>query len=71
MNYELTPHLSACFQEFVCEALPVSLIGMNDKLMAVYIEYCADRLLVALGSPKVYNSTNPFDFMELISLQVL
>eukprot|EP00955_Chlamydomonas_euryale_P117017 366450-Chlamydomonas_euryale.AAC.22 len=56
-------------QEFVCEALPVELIGMNSKLMAQYIEFVADRLLVALGSDKVYFSTNPFDFMEMISLQ--
>jgi ribonucleoside-diphosphate reductase beta chain len=56
-------------QEFVCDALPVDLIGMNAKLMSQYIEFVADRLLVALGIPKVYNSSNPFDFMELISLQ--
>ena len=56
-------------KEFVCEALPVSLIGMNSKLMSQYIEFCADRLLVALDAPKLYNATNPFDWMELISLQ--
>ncbi len=56
-------------QEFVTDALPVSLIGMNAKMMAQYIEFVADRLLVALGCPKVYNSHNPFDFMEMISLQ--
>jgi ribonucleoside-diphosphate reductase beta chain len=55
--------------EFVTDALPVSLIGMNAKLMCQYIEFVADRLLVALGQPKVYNATNPFDFMETISLQ--
>lgn len=55
--------------EFVTSALPVSLIGMNSKLMCQYIEFVADRLLVALGYDKVYNSTNPFDFMEMISLQ--
>jgi ribonucleoside-diphosphate reductase beta chain len=55
--------------EFVTDALPVSLIGMNSKLMCQYIEFVADRLLVALGQPKVYNATNPFDFMETISLQ--
>ncbi|MFZ9942959.1 MAG: ribonucleoside-diphosphate reductase small subunit [Bacteroidia bacterium] len=55
--------------EFVTDALPVSLIGMNAKLMCQYIEFVADRLLVALGCPKVYNVTNPFDFMETISLQ--
>lgn len=56
-------------QEFVTDALPVALIGMNAKMMARYIEFVADRLLVALGCPKVYNSHNPFDFMEMISLQ--
>ncbi|HEX5003358.1 MAG TPA: ribonucleoside-diphosphate reductase small subunit [Bacteroidia bacterium] len=55
--------------EFVTDALPVSLIGMNAKLMCQYIEFVADRLLAALGQPKVYNATNPFDFMETISLQ--
>ncbi len=56
-------------QEFVTDALPVALIGMNAPMMAQYIEFVADRLLVALGCPKVYNSHNPFDFMEMISLQ--
>ncbi|KAJ3995994.1 ribonucleotide reductase small subunit [Lentinula boryana] len=56
-------------QEFLTDALPVSLIGMNAKLMCQYIEFVADRLLVALGNNKVYNSTNPFDFMDMISLQ--
>lgn len=55
--------------EFVTDALPVSLIGMNSKLMCQYIEFVADRLLVALGYAKIYNATNPFDFMETISLQ--
>ena len=56
-------------KEFVCEALSVDLIGMNKELMSTYIEFCADRLLVALGAPKLFNATNPFDWMELISLQ--
>ncbi len=56
-------------QEFVTDALPVDLIGMNARMMSQYIEFVADRLLVALGYPKLYNATNPFDFMELISLQ--
>ncbi|KAJ1678965.1 hypothetical protein EV182_003000, partial [Spiromyces aspiralis] len=56
-------------QEFLTEALPVSLIGMNAKLMKQYIEFVADRLLVALGFPKHYYSTNPFDFMDMISMQ--
>lgn len=55
-------------KEFVCDALPVKLIGMNADLMSQYIEFVADRLLVALGCDKAYNATNPFDFMELISL---
>ncbi|KUG07024.1 ribonucleoside-diphosphate reductase [Solirubrum puertoriconensis] len=56
-------------QEFVTDALPVNLIGMNAQLMSQYIEFVADRLLVALGYRKIYNATNPFDFMEMISLQ--
>lgn len=56
-------------KEFVTDAIPVKLIGMNADLMCQYIEFVADRLLLALGCPKVYNSTNPFDFMEMISLQ--
>ena len=56
-------------QEFVTDSLPVSLIGMNAVLMNQYIEYVADRLLVALGCKRIYNVTNPFDFMEMISLQ--
>ncbi|KAH7887842.1 ribonucleotide reductase small subunit [Phlebopus sp. FC_14] len=56
-------------QEFLTDALPVALIGMNAKLMCQYIEFVADRLLVSLGNDKVYNSTNPFDFMDMISLQ--
>jgi ribonucleoside-diphosphate reductase beta chain len=59
----------ACEHEFVTDALPVSLIGMNSKMMCQYIEFVADRLLVSLGCDKIYNSTNPFDFMEMISLQ--
>lgn len=56
-------------KEFVCEALPVALIGMNKGLMSQYIEFVADRLLVALGCDKFYNVKNPFDWMETISLQ--
>lgn len=56
-------------QEFLTEALPVRLIGMNHDLMTQYIEFVADRLLVALGCSKVYNVQNPFDFMENISLE--
>lgn len=56
-------------KEFVTDALPVKLIGMNADLMSQYIEFVADRLLVELGNEKIYNSSNPFDFMEMISLQ--
>ena len=56
-------------KEFVTDALPVKLIGMNSDLMAQYIEFVADRLLTELGNEKVYNATNPFDFMEMISIQ--
>lgn len=56
-------------KEFIIEALPVALIGMNSKLMAEYIEFVADRWLSELGYTKIYNTANPFDFMEMISLQ--
>jgi ribonucleoside-diphosphate reductase beta chain len=56
-------------KEFVTDALPVRLIGMNADLMCQYIEFVADRLLMELDCPKVWNSTNPFDFMDMISLQ--
>lgn len=56
-------------KEFIIEALPVSLIGMNSKLMLQYLEFVADRLLTSLGVSKVYNTTNPFDFMENIAIQ--
>jgi ribonucleoside-diphosphate reductase beta chain len=56
-------------KEFVTDAIPVRLIGMNADLMCQYIEFVADRLLVALNCPKVYETANPFDFMEMISLQ--
>jgi len=56
-------------KEFVTDALPVSLIGMNAELMCQYIEFVADRLLVELNCPKIFGSKNPFDFMEMISLQ--
>lgn len=56
-------------QEFICEALPCRLIGMNSKLMTQYIEFVADRLCLQLGYDKIYNSINPFDFMEMISIE--
>jgi len=56
-------------KEFICEALPCRLIGMNSDLMCQYIEFVADRLIVQLGHDKIYNSKNPFDFMEMISIE--
>ena len=55
--------------EFICEALPCRLIGMNSKLMTQYIQFVADRLCLQLGYDKIYDVGNPFDFMELISLE--
>ena len=56
-------------REFITESLPISLIGMNSKLMTQYLEFVTDRLLVELNCEKEYNVTNPFDFMDMISLQ--
>jgi ribonucleoside-diphosphate reductase beta chain len=56
-------------KEFVTDAIPVRLIGMNSELMGQYIEFVADRLLNELGNEKVYNTSNPFDFMDMISIQ--
>jgi ribonucleoside-diphosphate reductase beta chain len=56
-------------KEFVTDALPVALIGMNAAMMCQYIEFVADRLLVSLGNPKMYNVENPFPWMDMISLQ--
>ena len=56
-------------REFITESLPVSLIGMNSVLMIQYLEFVADRLLVELGCERQYNGGNPFDFMDMISLQ--
>merc|ERR1711913_203460 len=56
-------------RRFICDALSCDLIGMNSDLMTRYIEFVADRLLTALGHSKLYNVSNPFDWMELISLQ--
>lgn len=67
--YEIITDAVKIEQEFVTDALPVNLIGMNAKLMGEYIEFVADRLLISLGYPKFYNANNPFDFMEMISLQ--
>merc|ERR1712046_239916 len=59
----------AAERRFICDALSCDLIGMNNELMTKYIEFVADRLLTALGHPKLFHATNPFDWMELISLQ--
>ena len=56
-------------KEFILEALPVKLIGMNSDLMSQYIEFVADRLLIELGAEKIYNVSNPFDFMDMISIE--
>ena len=55
--------------EFICDALPCRLIGMNSDMMTQYIKYVADRLSVQMGYDKIYNVTNPFAFMEMISLE--
>jgi ribonucleotide reductase beta subunit family protein with ferritin-like domain len=67
--HEIIRSAVALEKDFICEALPCSLIGMNAALMSQYIEFVADRLAVQLGAPKVYSSQNPFDFMDLISLE--
>ncbi len=56
-------------REFICDSLPCALLGMNSKLMTEYIEFVADRLLVDLGYNKIWNTKNPFDFMESISVE--
>lgn len=66
---DIIRHAVEIEKEFVSDALPVRLIGMNADLMCQYIEFVADRLLMALGCGKVWNAVNPFDFMEMISLQ--
>ena len=67
--YEIFNEAVEIEKRFVKESLPVELIGMNSKLMCEYIEYVSDRLLFCLGYPKLFNAKNPFDFMDLISLQ--
>lgn len=56
-------------KEFITDALPCRLIGMNSTLMCQYIEFVADRLVLQLGYEAIYNATNPFDFMEMISIE--
>ena len=67
--YELIKEAVEIEKEFICDALPCRLIGMNAELMKQYIEFVADRLVVQLGYDKIYNKSNPFDFMEMISLE--
>ena len=67
--YEIIKEAVEIETEFICNALPCRLIGMNSILMTQYIQFCADRLVLQLGYDKIYNSSNPFDFMELISLE--
>merc|ERR1712070_94184 len=67
--HEIIRGAVAVEHSFICEALSCDLVGMNSDLMKRYIEFVADRLLTALGHPKIYNASNPFDWMELISLQ--
>ena len=66
---EILTEAVAIEKEFICDALPCSLIGMNSKMMSQYIEFVADRLAVQLGIQKIYRAQNPFDFMEMISLE--
>jgi len=67
--YEIIKEAVEIEIEFICDALPCRLIGMNSELMTQYIKFVADRLCLQLGYKKIYNVTNPFDFMELISLE--
>jgi len=67
--YEIIKEAVEIEIEFICEALPCKLIGMNSQLMTQYIQFVADRLVVQLGYDKIYNASNPFDFMELISIE--
>ena len=67
--HDLFKEAVAIEKEFICDALPCKLIGMNKELMSQYIEFVADRLLVQLGYPKLFDVSCPFDFMEMISLE--
>jgi ribonucleoside-diphosphate reductase subunit M2 len=67
--YEIIKNAVEIETEFICEALPCRLIGMNSILMTQYIQFVADRLVVQLGYDKIYNVSNPFDWMELISIE--
>jgi ribonucleotide reductase beta subunit family protein with ferritin-like domain len=67
--YEIIQEAVEIEKEFITDAIPCRMIGMNTKLMTQYIEFVADRLCLQLGYDKIYNSQNPFDFMELISIE--
>ena len=67
--YEIIKEAVEIEKEFICDALPCRLIGMNSALMSQYIEFVADRLAVQLGYDKIFNAANPFDFMEMISIE--
>jgi ribonucleotide reductase beta subunit family protein with ferritin-like domain len=67
--YEIIQEAVEIEKEFITEAIPCRMIGMNANLMTQYIEFVADRLIVQLGYDKIYNTSNPFDFMELISIE--
>ena len=67
--YEIIQEAVEIEKEFITESIPCRMIGMNSKLMCQYIEFVADRLILQLGYDKVYNSANPFDFVELISIE--
>lgn len=67
--YEIIQEAVEIEKEFITEAIPCRMIGMNAVLMKQYIEFVADRLIVQLGYDKIYNASNPFDFMELISIE--
>jgi ribonucleoside-diphosphate reductase beta chain len=65
---EIIKDAVAIEKKFVCDAIPVALIGMNAEMMCTYIEFVADRLVDALGYQKIWRASNPFEWMEMISL---
>jgi ribonucleotide reductase beta subunit family protein with ferritin-like domain len=67
--YKIVSEAVQMEKEFIIESIPCAMIGMNADLMSQYIEYVADRLVVQLGYEKIYNTANPFVFMELISME--
>ncbi len=67
--YDIVKEAVEIEKEFITSALPCRLIGMNDIMMSQYIEFVADRLIVQLGYEAIYNATNPFEFMEMISIE--